>query len=409
MELTLEQCLERASTHNADIRSYGLASAEAEQGVNEALGAFLPTLTLGYNYNELSNGNSGERDTDYLDQDSHSYSVRLTQPLFTGFSGIAGLKRAHQLQGYRQAEEQYIRQQVVRNVKTSFYSSIQASQRVSQWRASVQRLERQKKIAAAWVEQRLAPRLRLLETEVELSNARHQLIRSESEQKIASAQLRQLLAFESDQAFKLSGDLPDDVVSPCSSLEQCLSVALEQRPDLKLAQFNIELARQDARAIMARNLPQVQLEGGWTDYSRSYDDSRYADDDRDYYSVTLNVTLRPFQGGRNLSAWRKQQIAVNRYEQQLAAARYQVASDVETRFQQLQEARARITNAQDTLNEARSAYEVANRSTELGVSSLDDLLNAELRLTRAEINLIDSQAAAAQSRVQLDFAVGEKW
>ncbi|MDD3802076.1 MAG: TolC family protein, partial [Desulfuromonas thiophila] len=81
-------------------------------------------------------------------------------------------------------------------------------------------------------------------------------------------------------------------------------------------------------------------------------------------------------------------------------------SDVETRYQQLQEAGARIHTAQTALNEARAAYQVAERSAELGIVSLDDLLNAELRLTRAEINLIDSRAEAALARVQLDYAIG---
>lgn len=404
--MTLEDCIRYGLAHNPDVKAYSLAVDEAQLGISEAKGAFLPTLTLGYNYNQLSNGNSTDRDTDYLDQNSDSYSVRLSQPLFAGFSSVAGLKRARQSRAYREAELTYMRQQLVREVRTSFYNYLLSNQRAHEWQASVERLERQKDIAAAWVKQQLAPRLRLLETEVELSNARHQLIRAQSEERIAAAQLRQWLALEADAPLKLSGNFDENLTLPCVDLSQCLSLGLERRPDLQLAKLNIDMAREDARVILARNLPQVQLEGGYTDYQRDYDDSRYGEDSRDYFSVTLNLSMKPFQGGRNIAAWRKQRIAVNRYEQQLNAARLQVTSDVETRFQQLDEARARIANAHDTLKEARAAYEVASRSAELGVVSLDDLLYAELRLTRAEINLIDSRAAEALARVALDYAIG---
>ncbi len=405
--LTLEDCIQQGLTYNPQVHAYALAIDESDQAVLEAWGAFLPTLSLGYNVNDLSNNSDTERDTDYLDQNSQSLNVRLTQPLFTSFSGVAGVKRARQSREYRRAELDFMRQQLVREVSTSFYSHLQASQRAAQWQASVERLQRQKEIAAAWVAQELAPRLRLLETEVELSNARHELIRAQSQQQIAAAQLRQWLALDARAPLNLQGEFaPEQSLSPCGQLGDCLQLALQQRPDLQLAQLSIEMARQDAHAVLARNLPQAQIEGGWTDYQREYDDPLYPEDDREYYSVSLNLSMKPFQGGRNLAAWRKQRIAVDRYSHQLAATRHQITSDVETRYQQLQEAGARIHTAQTALNEARAAYQVAERSAELGIVSLDDLLNAELRLTRAEINLIDSRAEAALARVQLDYAIG---
>jgi len=405
--LTLEECIRWGLAQNPQVHAYALAVDEADQEILEAWGAFLPTLSMGYNYNQLSNSNSStERDSDYLDQNSDNFNVRLTQPLFTGFSGMAGLKRARQSREFRLTELRFMRQQLVREIQTSFYTHLQAARRADQWVASVERLQRQKDIAAAWVGQRMAPRLRLLETEVELSNARHQLIRAQSEREIAAAQLRQWLAMDAFAYLELRGDFDDERFDRCANLTDCLDLALQQRPDLELARLNIDMARQDARGILARNLPQAHLEGSYTDYHRTYDDSRYPDDDRDYYSVTLNLSLKPFQGGRNIAAWRRQRIAIDRYEQQLSAARHQVSSDVETRYREMIEARARIANAQDTLKEARAAYEVASRSAELGVVSLDDLLAAELRLTRAEIDLIDSRAARVLARVLLEYAIG---
>lgn len=404
--LTLEQCIERGLAENPEVKAYTLAVDEAEQGINEARGAFLPTLGFNYVLNQLSNGNSNEIDSDYLDQNSDNFSIRLTQPLFTGLGGLAGLKKARQSKQYRQYELQYVRLQLVREIQTSFYDWIHASQRAEQWRESVRRLEKQSAIAAAWVEQRLAPRLRLLEIGVELSNARHELIRAGSEEAIARAKLREWLAAASDEPLEISGRLDAETADPCADLEGCQAMALEKRPELVLARLNIDMVRQDAKSVLARNLPQAQLDASWVDFQRDYDESGYADLTRDYYSVGLSLSFTPFQGGRNLSAWRRLRIAADRLEQQLVNQRHAILTEVETGYQQLDESRARIRNADDTLSEARAAYEMASRSAQLGVVSLNELLDAELRLTRAEINLINSLHARSVAQARLLYALG---
>jgi len=403
--LTLNQCIQHGLTHNPEIKAYQFSVDEAQQGINEAWGSFLPTLSINYGITQLSNGASGERDTDYLDQESDTLSCRLTQPLFTSFSGMAGLKRARQSREYRTTELRYMQQQLVREISITFYDLLYAQQLSNQWLVSVERLKQQATIASAWVEQQLAPKLRLLEINVELSNARQQYIQATTKKSIASARLSEWLALDVGQDINIDGTLTEQVVDPCATIADCI-IQSQQRAELKLAQLNIDMARQDAKMIRARNLPQAQIEASWVDYQRDYDQSSYPDDDRDYYSVTLNLSFKPFQGGRNISAWRKQKIAVDRYHQMQLRQKNAITTEVQTRYHQLIESRARIVNANQTLIAATEAYQFASKSAELGVVSIDDLLNAELRLTRAEISLVDSYHALQQSRVYLDSAVG---
>jgi len=406
--LTLDECIQRGLNHNPEVKAYQLSVDEAEQGINEAWGAFLPTLTVSYNYNQLSNGSSSERDTDYLDQDSESVNCRLSQPLFSGLSGIAGLKRARQSRDYRQTELSYMQQQLVREIRVSFYSWVLNKQLVSKWLESIARLEHQKKIATAWVEQQLSTRLRLLDIQVELSNARHELIRTEADLAISKARLREWLAFDDDKSLLIDGGFSQNGPDQCADLESCITRAIDQRPELTLAQLQIGMARQDAKSILARNLPQAQIDASWVDYQREYDVDSYSDDERDYYSVSFNLSISPFQGGRNFSAWRRQKIAVERYVHQLAKQRHAIATDVETRFHQLNESRARIENNNDAIKQAREAYLLAFKSAELGVVSLDDLLESELRLTRVEINLINSHYSLQLAKIQMDFSLGNE-
>ena len=58
--LSLEQCIVRGLRANPEIRAYRIAVQEAGEGIREAWGAFLPTLSLNYGRNQLVNNNGGE-------------------------------------------------------------------------------------------------------------------------------------------------------------------------------------------------------------------------------------------------------------------------------------------------------------------------------------------------------------
>lgn len=403
---SLDACIQRGLEYNPEINAYELASEEADRGIEEAWGAFLPTLSLNYSYNKLQNSADNERDNDYLDQDSNSFSTRLTQPLFTGFSGVAGLKRARANKDYRGAELRYIRNQLIQRISSSYYNLLYAKRRTQQWRESVARLEEQEEIARAWVEQRMAPQLRLHEVASELANARQELTRAVSDQAIARAQLREWLALHPEEEIDVTGTIDQLRDQPCPDLQACLDAALELRPEIELSRLNIEMAEQDAKSILARNLPRAELDASWTDYQREYDTSEYPEDERDYYSVTLNLSMKPFQGGRNISAWRKQRIAVDRYRQQLANQRNTIVTEVNTSFERLKQGEARIKDARKSIEQAREAYDIAVKSVEMGMYSLDDLLEAELRLTRAELKLSDAFNAVQQATAELEYASG---
>lgn len=406
--LTLDQCIARGLAFNPEIKAYQLAVSGAGEGINEARGDFLPTLTLSYGYSQISGGGSNERDNDYLDQESNSYSVRLSQPLFSGLSGIAGLQKARQSKRYREYELQRAKHRLVREIRTSYFDILLAKEMIAKWSDSVARLEKQRLIAKAWVDVELEPRIRLLEVDVELADARQQLVSAEAGLNKARARLEELLALDSGEPPELAGTLEATGADPCTAIGPCLDRALQQRPELGMAGLNIDMAHQEAKIILARNLPRADLDASWNDYQRDYDENTFVDEQRDYYNLMLNISVQPFQGGRNLSAWRQQRIAIERLHSQREKLRLEIATEVKVHFAQLEESHGRLTVANEGLIQAREAYRVASRSVEVGVASLKDLLTAELLLTRAEINRINAEHALQIARLQLVYVIGNE-
>ena len=169
--LTLQQCLLKGLAVNPQVAGYRLSVEAEQEGIYGAYGSFLPTLNVNYGISKLENNARLAADTDSLSQKNKTWTVRLSQPLYTGFAGISGLEKAHQLRSYREYELQYMEHQLAREIQINFYGILQAKQLISKWIESVERLERQQEIAKAWVAQELAPRQRELEVAVKLANA----------------------------------------------------------------------------------------------------------------------------------------------------------------------------------------------------------------------------------------------
>jgi outer membrane protein TolC len=405
--LTLQDSVSRALAENTQLKVYSLGVGEAREDVHGAWGDFLPTLGFGYSQNQLINNSPLESNTDYLDQASNSTSITLSQPLFSGFSGVAGVRRATFSLDSQQMRLRSVQAQVVREIRHDFYGVLHGQALVDLWDAAITRLERQKEVANAWYERQLVTRLRLLEVEVELSSAIQQRDVARTGLATARARMAHWLALPAPDELVLDGSLEKDGEADFPPLIDCLVIARRQRPDLKMADLDIKMAEQEKIQIAAQSMPRASLEGNWTDYSNDYENIRYTDEKRDYYSVTLRVVMQPFQGGKNIASWRRQGLTVEKMRQQQLDADKVVETEVRTAYSQWEDSEARIAAASDTVCQATEAWKLASQAMELGVGSLRDLLDAELRRTRAEILWLDALKYRQQTRTDLAYAIGK--
>jgi outer membrane protein TolC len=404
--LTLHDSVALALAQNPQLKAYSLGVGEAREDVYGAWGDFLPTLSLGYSRNQLTNNAPVEWNTDYLDQKSNSTTISLNQSLFSSFSGVAGVKRANMGLKSQEYRLNYVQAQVIKEIRQDFYAVLHAQALLELWETAIGRLRRQKEVANAWYERQLATRLRLLEVEVELSAAIQQRDVARSRLTTARARMAHWLALPSPDELVLDGSLEEDGEAAFPSLSECLEIARRERPDLKMADLNISMAEQEKIQVAAQNLPKASLVGSWTDYSNDYETSRYPDEQRDYYSVTLQLSIQPFQGGKNIAAWRRQGLTIEKMQQQQLDTDKTIETEVRTAYSQWQDSETRINASVDTLRQATEAWQIANRALELGAGSLRDLLDAELRRTRAEITWLDALQYRQQTRTDLAYAIG---
>jgi len=405
--LTLEDCLIRALDHNPEIETYRISLEDAHESITQAYSEFLPTVSADYAVTRLRNGDRSDQDEDYLSQSSRQASVRFSQPLFSGYAAVAGLNKARLEQTSADLDLRLIRYRISHLIQSRYFDYHRYRDLEDKWLESIDRLEHQQRIAGAWVGQALAPQLRVLEADIELTRARQQLTAVRAQKMIVLAQLLELIAWDEPFLPILEKPVLMNEWTGCLSLEECTEYALGNRLEVDQSEVQIAIAGEEKRVVRSRLLPRVSADAVWVNSKRDYNHAQKEDVDRNYHTLSLNLSVPLFQGGANITAQRRQQLKIKQLEYRNRAQRNAVITDVYRFYEQARETQSRVVQDQLVVAGATEAFAYAERAAGLGVVSLDELLKAELQLTQAEIALIESQYARHQAYVDLQYAVGK--
>jgi len=399
----LAACVERGLRANPGIASRKIAIAESEKDISSAISRFLPTVTAAHQISTLSNHGSFADSVNYPDQNGTVASLRLSQPLFTGFAGLTTLEKARYVRELRQTELREARVGLIRDIQRQFFEYLRLVAEVETAEVTVAGLEKQLKSANAFYEQRMAPQLQVLQAEVRVSSARQELVLAQTKAENGRRRLNELLAFApNDSDIEYSGRLADFDYQGGQPLADYSARALS-RPDLRMGELNIALARKDAKLALSRALPRVSVDADYNDRQRDNTNPLHSDYNEDYWTLGLNMSMNVFQGGADVADYRKQVLVANRYEEDLRKLRNQIDREVLVAYASQQEALLRIDSARKIKDVAEAALDRAQTAFELGLGTTTVVLDAQEELTRAMSGISRAQADFMGFKADLDY------
>ena len=160
--LTLAQCLQQGLEHNPTVQASRFRTDAADRDVKVARADFLPALSSSYTVSRIASISAeGPTDVDYLDQDVHSASVKLTQILYAGSRIVNAHDKAKMLELAMQAELELARLELIYNIESTFYKVMKARQDVLTATESVTRLGESVKAAESFFAKELVPKVEL--------------------------------------------------------------------------------------------------------------------------------------------------------------------------------------------------------------------------------------------------------
>jgi outer membrane protein len=390
-KLSLKVCIETALKNQPTIRA-ARENVRAGQGrETQAASPYFPQLTASTGYSESHaplGGAFGDSATK-----SYTTSLSLNQTLYDfGKTGNAyDAAKLGTLSLERDAER--ISQEVVLNVKQSYYALLAAKKLVEVARKTIEQTESHLKQAEAFFRTGSKPRYDVTRAEVEVNNANLGLINAKNGVRIRTIALNKAMGIDPGKATEIVEALPTVPVLP--TLEQAQLDALQSRPDMKQMEADIAAARARLSAEQANYLPTLSANAAynWANGSTEmgpFLGTMFKGDVQNSWNAGIMLTLPLFQGGLTKGRVAEARANVLALEAQQDGVKQSILLEVNQAFADLESAAARVDVMDKTLQKARENLDIAQGRYKAGVGPYIEVTDAQLSSVNSETDRIQA-------------------
>jgi outer membrane protein TolC len=393
--LDLQRCLEIALKMQPNIRAAMGRSAASRSRVGQAKGAYYPVVDLsaGYDWNDSSSTSNRTGDGG----DGFSSSVNLFQNIYDFGRTSSQVKIQELGTGAFRFDLQNTVAVTAFNTKQAYYGLLQAKRNAELAKEIIKQFERQLDQAKGFFDVGLRPRFDVTRAEVDLSNARVSLIRSENEVRLSLARLKNAMGVPEAPPFDVIDDLSFKRVD--LTLEEATAKALEGRQDLRAAIVRKQAVEESVAFARSGYYPFIT---GNADYTWTTGASR-----DDGWSAGVNLTLPLFSGfiTKHRVQESKADLAVSDASEDIV--RQSVILEVQQAYFNLREADERIPAAELALRQAEENLEIANGRYSTGVGSPIEVTDAALVYVNARTAYTQALTDYKTALASLQRAMGE--
>jgi outer membrane protein TolC len=411
--LSLRETVELALKANLGIKRSQEEINAAEALRHSSMTKFLPTLGTSYNYihrNEERTQPSllgSGRPITTSPQDQYSFTTSFSQPIFTGF-GLLTEYRLSDL-GLDRAEvvSKLTRQDVILDAKNAYFSVLKSQKLLEVAQQTVTSIASQKEVSENFYQVGLSPLNDLLQSQVQLANARQQLTTAQNNLQIAQTKFNTVLRRPVNTPVVLVEEL--DYGSFQTSLDECLSEAQKNRLEVQVADLDIEIAGKQVKLTEKDYFPSVNFTGA---YARTGDDWQAHGgegiSDSAGWNVQATATWDFWQWGRT-GYGRKEKLA------RLAQSKYRkteitdnINLEVKQAYLRTKEAEQNIVTIEKAVEQAKENLRITEEQYKEQVATQTDVLVAQTLLTQTMTNYYNALYDFKIAKAVLLRALGQE-
>jgi outer membrane protein TolC len=241
----------------------------------------------------------------------------------------------------------------------------------------------------------------VLQIDVYVSRAREQQIRATSDERIARAELNELMGEPLDATFTLDADAAA-VAIESTDLASLEAEAIGHRPDVKLAVLQEQLAGATRTAARAAFLPQVVAQGGW-EFNGGAWNSRASS-----WAVGVEARINVFHGFADRARLVEAREQVTRRGLERRKAETGARLDVHIGVARLEAARASEAVGGAAVGQARESRRIIRDRYEAGLTDVASLLRATEAVVQAETQQTAAHVAVLTESAALQRALGRR-
>lgn len=387
--LTVEQAVNMALENHLDIKKamssekqaeYALASTKGSQGVSIDASNTFYLKRINYPAN------------------SSTSDITLSLPLYTGGKNEGNIEIAKTDLSIAGLTLHKTRQDVKLNTMAAYYAVVEASKTQAVDQETVDNyIQHLNDVKAQYSVGNIA-KADVLRSEVELADAQQTLIKAKNSQEVAVNTFKNMIRWKSAEAIEFVDEF--QYVPVTRTMEECVTLAREQRPDLKKYRLAIDSAEKSVEVAKADKKPSVSLTAatGWNGSILPKDDNEV------YVGVTSSWNL--FDSHVTKAKVKQAMSEVDTTRLELAAQEDSVELAVKEYYLGVKEAEKRLDTTKLAIHKAEEDYFIAEAKYRVGEGVLLDVIDAQLALTTAKNNYITAQYDYVTYKAKLENAMG---
>jgi len=390
---SLADALASAYADNPSLNAQRASLRATDEGVPQALAGFRPSVSAGASIG-VENVTSGGASAS-----AHPFatSITVTQPLFTGFRTINGVKAADSAVLAAREVLRNDEEQTLLSAVEAFMNLVQAQATLNLDKQNLDFLGQQVKAAQDRLNVGEGTKTDVAQTNSSLASGQASYDSAVAQLNNAVANYEQVIGHKPralGAARSVENLLPKD-------LNAALAGAMTNHPSILAASYNIDIAEYNVKIDEGTLLPTVELQG-----SLSHEDGGLSSNGNSASAVaSLSVPL--YNGGSASSKVRQAKETLDQARMQLDSSRDEIRATTISAWGSLDAARAEIRSAESETNAQNLVLSGEIEQQKVGQATQLDVLNAQQTLLSARVALITAQHDRVVASYTLLAALGK--
>ncbi len=354
---------------------------------------FFPTLNARYGYIKRDKpttqalGTQSGQVVDVLvnPEDEYNFVTSFSQPIFTGFALYNQYKIADLGLDIAEFTEKLTRQDVILDAKNAYFLILKAQKLMDVADETVKQIAAQKDVAENMYQVGMSPLNDLLQSQVQLANAKQALITAKNNLDLTKSQFNTLLRRQVNSPVSVVDIL--DFTPWVQSIEDCLSQAKNNRLEIEVTDLEIQIAEKDYKLSQRDFYPSVNLVGTWTKRGTDWDvDGGEGISDKDFWDIRATASWDFWQWGRTRYGVKEKLSRLSQAKLRKEQVLDNIDLEVKQAYLKVQESQKNITTIEKAIEQAKENLRITEERYKEQVSTTTDVLVAQTLLTETMTN-----------------------
>lgn len=418
---TLRECIDYAIENNIEIKQKGLQVEDAKINLNTSKNSRLPDLngSLNHSFNFGRAISVQTNNYEATNMTNTSLRVTTTTPLFTGFKITNDIKAKEfsllsVTEGLNKAKDNMQLQ-----IASYFLDVLFKKEILKVYQEQVNLTQKQVDKTAILVESGKVALAQLYDIKAQLAKDQLNVTNADNDLKNGLLNLAQALSLQSNDGFDIEAPdvngvgISDDVLAGLMRPEEVYQTALQVKPHVKEAMYNVETSKKNLKVEQAGYWPKLNFGMGYgTDLQRVYNSKNVGFKDQfnnngsEYISFSLSIPL--FNRFEVRNRVRSARLDIMNQELALDNVKLALYKEIQQAYQDAVAAQAKYISTEKAYEAASESFKYAEERYQIGKTSVFEYSEAMTKLISSKSEQIQAKYDYVFRSKILDFYQGKE-